>query len=154
MWKLDLKKTRQLNSWKVLAKRGAFSPVQCPLPDILGGQHNFSSTLLKIYDEISIYLMLLLRGDHRILFMVFEVISSLSSSTLYVERKISFREDLLLGTSCTTPTGFLYRGSKNWWMSISSLHDLIFNGRSLQISRFNLMKIWDWKEFSYPQRKR
>ena len=76
-------------------------------------ENNFSSTLLKFYDEISIYLMLLLIGDHRILSMVFEVISSLSSSTLYVERKISFREDLLLGTSCTTPTGFLYRGSKN-----------------------------------------
>ena len=38
-------------------------------------ENNSSSTLLKIYDETSIYLMLLLRGDHRILFMVFEVIS-------------------------------------------------------------------------------
>ena len=73
-------------------------------------ENNFSSTLLKFYDEISIYLMLLLIGDHRILSMVFEVISSLSSSTLYVERKISFREDLLQGTSCTTPTGFLCKG--------------------------------------------
>ena len=39
-------------------------------------ENNFSSTLLKIYEEISIYLMLLLRGEHRILFMVFEVIFS------------------------------------------------------------------------------
>ena len=39
-------------------------------------ENNFSRTLLKIYDDTSIYLVLLLRGDHRILFMVFEVISS------------------------------------------------------------------------------
>ena len=33
-------------------------------------ENNFYSTLLKLYDEISIYLMLLLIGDHRILSMV------------------------------------------------------------------------------------
>ena len=39
-------------------------------------ENNSFSTLLMIYDKISVYLMLLLRGHHRILFMVFEVISS------------------------------------------------------------------------------
>ena len=38
-------------------------------------ENNSFSTLLMIYDKISVYLMLLLRGHHRILFMVFEVIS-------------------------------------------------------------------------------